>query len=553
MRRALLFLFLAIVALGSQAQQELKQQPRLVVGIVVDQMRWDYLTRYNDRYCDDGFRRLMRDGYNCNRLLIPYLPTITAVGHASIYTGSVPAFTGIVSNWMRIDGQWTGAVSDPNVKPVGTTRADGQASPRHLLVTTITDELRLATNFRSRVVGVSIKDRGAILPAGHAANAAYWMDPKSMDVITSSYYMQELPQWVRDFNARQLGQHYLNLTTSQRQSQRGYWDLLYPEETYVQSTPMDESRRYETPIGHLLRYSPYGATYTLDMARAAIEGEQLGHNPAGVPDFLAVSISTTDMISHKVGPNSIWVEDTYLRLDRDLADFFHYLDKQVGRNNYLVFLTADHAGSHNIHFRQDHHLPADKWPTARMETELNDTLGRLFHTQERLVESLNNCNVYFSQQALRATCPQGTPMVAWQAEVQQATIQYLESLPTVGYVIPFRQIPDYVPEPLRTMVVNGYNPKRSGDLQIVPEAGVTEDFDDGHQGYDGISRGTNHAMWSPEDAHIPFILMGRGIPHAWDNETHYITDISATLAALLNIQQPSACVGHPIVGACRGK
>lgn len=542
---------LTLAAAGLYAQSEINR-PKLVVGIMVDQMRWDYLTRFNDRYCEGGFKRLMREGYNSNRLLINYLPTVTAVGHTSVYTGSVPAFTGIIGNSFPVDGRWGSSVSDDKVTSVGTTRRDGQASPRKLLVTTITDELRLATNFRSKVVSVAIKDRAAILPGGHAANGAYWMDGESLDFITSSYYMQELPQWVKDFNAQKLGLKYQRLTTEDKKAKDACWDLLYDEDTYVQSTP--KGQVHEGRVGHSLKYSPYGNTYTIDMARAAVLGEDLGHNPAGVPDFLAMSMSCTDMIGHVVGPNSIYIEDTYLRLDRDIASFLTFLDKKVGKGNYVVFLSADHAGSHNVKFRQDNRIPASTWPYNIILKSVNDHLYAKFAADVQdsetkrpyIVSSMNDENVYFDNKAIQALCPAGVDSADFKATVRQATIDFMVSLPEVAYCFPFNDMPDFLPDPLREMVRNGYNPKRSGELQIILEAGVTEDWDAGSPSYNGIPKGTNHVVWSPYDAHIPFIVMGKNVRHAWDNQTHHVTDIAATIAALLDIQQPSGCVGNAI-------
>ena len=186
-------LWVAFMSIYAQEVKELSLRPKLVVGIVVDQMRWDYLTRYYERYADGGFRRMMADGYNCNRLSINYLPAVTAVGHAAVYTGTVPAFNGIISNSMYFDGKWDTPVRDWKAQPVGTQTNEGKASPHRLMCTTMTDELRLATNFRAKVISISTKDRASVLPGGHCANAAYWMDSESMDFITSSYYMQKLP------------------------------------------------------------------------------------------------------------------------------------------------------------------------------------------------------------------------------------------------------------------------------------------------------------------------------------------------------------------------
>ena len=296
-------------------------RPKLVVGIVVDQMRWDYLYRYYDRYGDGGFKRLLNDGFSCENTLINYLPSYTAVGHSVIFTGSIPAIDGIVGNdWIdQISGKNWYCTEDTSVQTVGTTGNSGQMSPHNLLVSTITDELRLATNFQSRVIGVSLKDRASILPAGHAANGAFWFDDASARFITSTYYMQDLPDWAKKFNAADEPQKLV----------ANGWNTLYPLNTYSQSTadnatwegkfkgenapvfPHDMKNIYQDDHGSI-RSTPYGNTLTLDFAKAAVNGYNLGKGKAA--DFLTINCASTDYVGHKYGPNSIEVEDTYLRL-----------------------------------------------------------------------------------------------------------------------------------------------------------------------------------------------------------------------------------------------
>ncbi|RYY18950.1 MAG: alkaline phosphatase family protein, partial [Chitinophagaceae bacterium] len=323
------------------------QRPKLVVGIVVDQMRWDYLYRYYDRYSAGGFKRMLTQGFSCENAFIPYTPTYTAAGHTCVYTGSIPAINGIIGNsWYRRDLKraWYCA-EDSTVISVGSTSSAGKMSPRNMWTTTITDELRLATNFNSKSIGIALKDRGAILPAGHSANAAYWFDNSSGGWITSTYYMNELPDWVKKINDKKLPDQYLQKN----------WNTIYPINTYKQSTEDNKSyeailpgedntfphetasittNKYET-----FRNTPYGNTFTFDLAKAAIDGEQLGQR--GATDFLALSFSSTDYVGHAFGPNSIEVEDTYLRLDQELAAFYALLDAKLGKGQYLVFLTAD--------------------------------------------------------------------------------------------------------------------------------------------------------------------------------------------------------------------
>ncbi|MDQ2753786.1 MAG: alkaline phosphatase family protein, partial [Bacteroidota bacterium] len=373
-------LFLSLFLFGQPNMGETKR-PKLVVGIVVDQMRWDFLYRYANRYGNDGFKRLLREGFSCENTMIPYTPTITACGHTCVYTGSVPAVHGIVGNnwYSRELNRTVYCTDDTTEKTVGSASAEGEMSPRNMLTTTIGDELKLATNFRSKVVGIAIKDRGAILPAGHAANATYWYDGTVGKFISSTYYMDSLPGWVNRFNEQGLPSQYM---------QKG-WQTLYPVNTYTQSTPDEES--YEGRFSNessssfphalkgsakapfeILASSPFGNTYTLEFAKTVIQNDHLGSN--GVTDMLCVSISSTDYVGHQFGPNSVEAEDTYLRLDKDLALFFQYLDKTIGKNEYTVFLTADH-GAINAHgFLEEHKLPGGSFNEKTVKTKLDSLL-----------------------------------------------------------------------------------------------------------------------------------------------------------------------------------
>ncbi len=550
-KRTILLTFITILhaslfTVDSYAQEvkELQNKPKIVVGIMVDQMRWDYLTRYYERYTDGGLRRLMAEGYNCNRLLINYIPTVTAVGHTAVYTGSVPAFNGIIGNSMYFDGKWDSPVRDLRQDGVGTKTLEGKASPHHMLTTTMTDELRLATNFRSKVISISIKDRGAIFPGGHTANAAYWMDSKSMDFVSSTYYMKDLPKWVKDFNKKKLGAKYL-AEYGRKKDKNGelvadFWELMYDANTYIQSADK-QADYYDERTGTILKYLPHGNTYTADMALEALKNENLGKNPENVTDFLAISFSCTDMIGHKLGPNAPWVEDTYLRLDQDIKRVLDALDEQVGKGEWIAFLSADHAGSHNVKFRQEHGIPAATWPYYGIMNELNDTLMKEFNLSRKPIHSLECHNVFFNDSV-------ATPDI--KQNLIDRTISILEKKDIVAYVFEPKKIPSYIPEPVRTMAINGHHPKRGGDIQVILEANVTEDYEEGKvpvpSYYHGIPLGTNHAVWSPYDSHIPFIVMGKGVRHAWDEESHTVNDIAATICSLLNIQMPSGCIGKAI-------
>ena len=530
------FLSTFFLALVSVSSAQSIARPKLIVGIVVDQMRWDYLYRYYDRYEAGGFKRMLNEGFSCENTFINYLPSYTAVGHSTVYTGSIPAIHGIVGNdWVdQQTGRHWYCTEDTTVKSVGTASGTGSMSPRNLLASTITDELRLATNFQSKVIGVSLKDRAAILPAGHTANGAFWFDDASGSFITSTYYMQQLPDWVKKFNDRKEPE---SLVAKD-------WNTLYPINTYKQSTADDQSWEglfagekasvfphrlsaiYKQSKGSI-RSTPFGNTLTLNFARAAVEGNNLGGGKA--TDFLAVNCASTDYVGHMFGPNSIEVEDVYLRLDKDLASFFTYLDGKVGKGNYLVFLTADHGAAHAINFNKEHNIPSDFFATSRLMNELNQLLARQFGVQG-LVRSEINYHVNFDLKKIDSA------HVNYDL-IKKTAVDFLQQQPGVQFAVDIDHIGVApIPEPIKSMIVNGYSTKRCGSVMIVPEPAW----------FEGSGRGTTHGSWSPFDTHIPLVFMGWGVQHGATNRETYMTDIAPTLAALLRIQVPNGSVGKVI-------
>jgi hypothetical protein len=509
-----------------------------VVGIVVDQMRWDYLYRYYNRYGPGGFRRLLSDGYSCEDTYISHLPAFTAVGHTTIFTGSVPAIDGIAGNdWIdQATGKSVYCTQDDSVQPVGGTSPAGNMSPRNLLATTITDELMLATNFRSRVVGVSLKDRASILPAGHTPTGAFWFDDVKGCFSTSTWYMKELPDFVTRFNAGD---------EPDRLVAKG-WNTLYPIDTYKESTednapwegafkgepapvfPHDLARLYKEDHDNI-RSSPFGNTLTLDFAKAAVEGYALGQRDA--TDFLTINCASTDYVGHRFGPNSIEEEDVFLRLDRDLATFFSFLDAKVGKGNYLVFLTADHGASHAIDFMKAHQLPAGFVGLRGLMSKLDDTLAKAFGVKDLLLNSTNyyvNFNLARIRQNGLSLDSLKKLAIAWLQE--QAALQYVVDMGDIEKAA--------LPQPLHDMVINGYNRKRSGSILLVPNPGW----------FDGFAKGTTHGVWNPQDTHIPLVFMGWHVTHGALYRTVHMTDIAPTLANMLHIQAPDGNIGQAIPG-----
>ena len=496
MKKSFLLLMLGCLSLAAAAQARFGEKPRLVVGIVVDQMRWDYLSRYYDKFTDDGFRRLIDQGYSCNNCLINYLPTITAIGHASVYTGTTPAFHGICVNNFFINGKKTYCCADSTVQPVGSNSVKGKMSPRNMVATTIGDQLRLHTDFKAKVIGISYKDRAAILPAGHSANAAYWIDTKNSCFITSTYYMDELPLWVKNFNE--------------------------------QMKKNKEVKKAGEDIG----LTPLCGTVITDMAIAAMEGEQLGKGEA--TDMLCVSYSQTDVIGHRYGTRGTNTDEAYLQLDRDLSRLLNALDSQVGKGNYLLFLTADHAAAHNWQYMREHKLAAGPWSSGEMKERVYKAIADDIGDDGGYIADIMDYRIFLDWEKIRE-------MGLITAQMEQHVLWELEKEPDIQFAAVYKALAtSSLPPLLRDRALMGYYPGRSGDLIFFPKPGYYE------YGSWSSPTGTTHGEWNPYDAHIPCLFYGWNISQGATSRQVSITDIAPTVCQLLHIQQPDACTGEAI-------
>ena len=534
MRNILLSLYIAATALSTAAQSSV-QRPKLVVGIVVDQMRWDYLYRFYDRYDNNGgFKRMLNQGFTCENTFIPYAPTVTACGHSSIYTGTVPAINGITGNawWDHTQMRTVYCTEDKTVNTVGSTSSNGKQSPRNLLTTTICDELRIATNFKSKVIGISLKDRGGILPAGHSANAAYWYDNTTGKWITSTYYTNELPQWVSSFNELKLVDEYYK---------KG-WSLLYPANTYTLSTS-DEKKYEAKPFGNSFPYNlssfaskdftkitttPWGNTLTTEFAKNAVINEGLGAD--NITDFLAVSYSSPDYIGHSFGPNSVESEDGFLRFDKELGEFFDFLDKKIGKGEYTIFLSADHGVAHIPEYMQENKLPGGRVFMTDLIKQLNKTLAENFKINN-IVVSDDNYQLHLNHPALDSAKTDKEELIGW-------IVDYMSAEPGIDRAFAIEDLNEVpLPKKIREAFNNGYYPPRNGDIQIILKPNYIEAWS---------NTGTTHGLWNPYDSHIPLLWYGWGIRHGKSNKEVYMTDIAPTIAALLHIQIPNGSVGQVI-------
>lgn len=527
--------FLLISARMSPMAQPLPK-PKLVVGIVVDQMRADYLYRYWDKLGDSGFKRLMGEGFVCDNTTYTYVPTYTAPGHASIFTGTTPAVHGIVGNaWYdRQTDQPVYCTDDKQVQAVGGTPMAGMMSPRNMLSTTITDELRIATNFKSTVIGIALKDRGAILPAGHMANGAYWYDARTGQFMSSTHYGTQLPAWVTQFNKRGLALAYMSKP----------WTPFLPLPEYTASladdSPYELKNRGETnPVfPHdlpklveqqglgVLSATPFGNTLTREFAVAAIQAEQLGKRE--VTDFLTLSFSSPDYVGHQYGPHSIEIEDTYLRLDREIAEFLSFLDSYLGKNNVLIFLTADHGAANVPAYLAARKVPAGYFEGKALMRPLKAYLHQLYG--DSLVINYSNQQIYLDQSMMAQKKLDPT-------QVQTAVATFLQSTKGLAGILSADAIQHTsFTDPIRNLVQNGYNLKRSGDVMLTLEPGWME--------YQSV--GTTHGSAYSYDTRVPLIWYGWQIPVGRTAQAVSISDIAPTLAIMLHTAFPNGTTGQPL-------
>ncbi|MBP6455335.1 MAG: alkaline phosphatase family protein [Chitinophagaceae bacterium] len=535
MKNLLLFFLIIPFFSFKKVKKDEMAKPKLVVGIVVDQMRYDFLYRYQNRYTKNGFNYLLNNGSSFEQCFINYLPSFTGPGHASIYTGAIPAFHGIASNdwYEKENAKLMYCVADSTVANIGGSLKTGQMSPRNLISSTITDELRLASNFRSKTIAISLKDRGAILPGGHSANAAYWMDETNGIFMSSTYYMNKLPNWVDDFNKDSIAKKYLDKD----------WNTLYDINSYIQSS--EDDNKFEgkflnekgTSFPHYfdnektanIKKTPYGNSIVFDFAKQALKNENLGKR--NETDFLAVSFSATDYVGHMYGPNSIEVEDTYLRFDIELADFIKHLNQEIGEGNYLLFLTADHGVAHNPAFLQEKKIPSGFFWANKLETDIKTKLYNKFQDSAMLLDITDNY-VYLNMPHIQKNNLNAS-------EINNFIEVELHKRPEIQFINNMLSNHEsYLPEPVKTMMINGFYTKRCGQIFFLLNPSWIDAY---------ASTGTTHGTWNPYDTHIPLLFYGWHIPkNKVYNKTVNMTDIAATIASLLHIQMPNACVGKPV-------
>lgn len=522
----------------NSAEKTVSKKPKLIVGIVVDQMRYDYLTRFDSKFGEGGFKRLINEGFNCKNNHFNYVPTYTGPGHASVYTGTTPKYHGIISNnWY--DKEIKSSVycaQDDEVNSIGTESSAGKMSPQRMLTTSFADENRLFTQMRGKTIGIALKDRGAILPAGHTANAAYWFHGKDEGVwITSSYYRNDLPKWVTDFNTSDTVESYLNV-----------WNTSFPIDTYVESG--DDQNNFERGFKgkstatfpydlaalsaenggfDILKETPYGNSITLDFALAALKGENLGQDDD--TDVLAISFSSTDYVGHNFGVNSKEVEDTYIKLDKDLERLLNTLDSYVGEGQYTVFLTADHGAVNVPAYLQSVNVPAGYLDYNSRKELFQKFLMDTYGTTD-LIENVSNNQIFLNKSKLKEL---GLNI----HDVEQALVDEQISYPNIAKVYTATTMNGTnFTTGIEVLLQNGYNQKRSGDVIVVDDIA--------HIAYSRT--GSTHGSGLNYDTHVPLLFFGAGIQHGETFDKTVIPDIAPTISALLGISFPNGATGRPL-------
>jgi len=540
--KQLFFCFSVLLSLTVKAQKNpVKsnefERPKLVVGIVVDQMRYDYISRFWNGYSEGGFKRLVKEGFNFKNNHYNYAPTSTGPGHASVYTGTTPASHGIIGNdWYDKEiGASVYCAADNTYASVGTASSAGQMSPKQLLTTTISDQLKLHTQSRSKVIAIALKDRGAVLPGGHTADAAYWFHGKNEGSwISSTFYMESLPSWVTQFNSK-VPQQY-----------KKPWNLLKSEKAYIQSGldknnyegaykgettavfPHDLVSLWEANGAYdILKATAYGNSLTTDFALAALKGENLGKGLD--TDFLAVSFSSTDYVGHQFGVNSREIEDTYYRLDLDLERLLKALDAQVGPGNYSLFLTADHAAVQVPSYLKDLKIPSGYFDSKVFKDKLNAYVVDRFGSED-LIENISNYQVFLNRGL-------ATQLDIDLREMQEDLAQFIlhDSAVERTYTA-YQMWGEEYTKGIPYILQNGYNSKRSGDVLFVLKPAVIS----------YSKTGSTHGSPQIYDTHTPLLFFGKGFKRGASYERSEIPDIAPTIAAMLGIAFPNGTTGKPL-------
>ena len=489
-----------LISLAVQAQ------PKLVVQVLVDQMRAEYLQRFNEQFAQDGgFRILLDEGMNYKNTHYNYIPTYTGPGHASISTGTTPKYHGVVANnwWVKESQYEMYCAEDTSVVPVGTVENSSRRSPKNLRALTFSDGIKLYTNHRGKSYGVSIKDRGAIFPAGHFADGAFWLD-KKLHFVTSSYYSDELPEYVKKYNEKERGMDMAKKNWKLEMAERKYDESLADENPFepklnngTSSFPYDLNTWIETKGLEALKNTPVGNELVLDMALLLLEKEELGKDK--YTDFLGVSFSSTDYAGHTFGVRSREVHDMYLKLDRQLGKLIKKLDKQVGRDDYVIYLTSDHGASENPNHLAYHGLSVRNYQNADVIGDVNERIQELLGIENAVFKIFNH-HIHLNN---------------WAKERASDIALIVEATDPFLRVYTASEVRNSGNDALLELLHDGHQSRFGGDLifALQPNCIFYGPY------------GSTHGSGFLYDTHVPFLLMGNGIKKGSSNKHVGVTHI----------------------------
>ena len=538
----IIILLSAFFDLSGQGAYLPPDKPRLVIGIVVEQLKYDQLEKFRDKLGENGIKRLINEGTYFKNASFDYMLTQSAPGHATISTGTEPSFHGITSdNWyLPLRNELIYCTKDINVNPVGGSFESGLNSPVNLNASTFSDELEMATNQKSKVFGIGLKENSAILSAGHSADGVFWFDNTTGTWMTSSYYAVALPGWVQDFNSMKYPDSYLN----------SIWNLFRPAEDYADCLP--DSNSFEAGFNSvnyfpydlkklrskgmfnsrndysLLRETPFGNTLTTSFAIRLIENEKLGKDD--VIDYLSICYSSTDNIGHRFGPSSVEMGDAILRLDDEIKNILSYLNDSIGKKNVLIYFTSSHGISEIPAVLESKRIPAGYFKQDQALQLLRSYLNAVYGEGD-WVKGYSERQVYLNRTLIEDA---RIPL----EEVQKKVARFLVQFSGVAAAYPYSafEANDFGNGNLKR-IINNFSPQRSGDVIITLNPGWIEKDGD---------YVTNHNSPYEYDSHVPLIWYGWTVNRSSISRKVNMTDIAATLSSLCKVPYPNACTGEPL-------
>lgn len=541
--QVIILTFLAFLNSFGQGAYIPPDKPKLVIGIVVEQLKFDQLEKFRDRLGENGIKRLINEGTYFRNASFEYMLTQSAPGHATIATGAEPSFHGITSdNWyVPLRNELINSTKDMSVNPVGGSYESGLHSPLNLHASTFSDELSMASKKKAKIFGVGITEKSAILTAGHSANAAYWFDNTTGTWMSSSYYIDNLPGWVNDYNAMSYAETYLNSSWSLFSPPSNYSDCLPDSNIYemgfngLNYFPYDLKKiRPKWGSGSkkdysLIRETPFANTLTTNFAIKLIENEQLGEDD--FTDFVSICYSATDNIGHRFGPSSVEMGDAILRLDEEIRHLLDYLTEKVGKRNILIYFTSAHGISEIPKVLESNRIPAGYF-LQNQALQLLRTYLNAIYGEGDWVKGYSERQIF-----LNRTLIEDARLSL--DDVQKKVARFLVQFSGVAAAYPYSafEANDYNSGNLRR-IINNFNPQRSGDVIVTLNPGWVEKEGD---------YVTNHNSPYEYDSHVPLVWYGWTVNRSTVTRKVNMTDIAATLSSLCRIPFPNACTGEPMI------